>query len=61
MADNPVRSNNDAWNEDYSKNVYAQWSFVKVQVWELLGFAACATQLWSSLLDPEMVQFTLSM
>lgn len=33
IAGNPVRSDN-AWNEDHSENVYAQWRIVKLQAWD---------------------------
>lgn len=37
---NPVRSDN-AWNEDHSQNVYAQWRIVKLQAWDSVSSIYC--------------------
>ena len=39
-AGNPVRSDN-AWNEDHSENVYAQWRIVKLQAWDSVSSIYC--------------------
>lgn len=40
IAANPVRSDN-AWNEDHSENVYAQWRIVKLQAWDSVSSIYC--------------------
>lgn len=40
IAGNPVRSDN-AWNEDHSENVYAQWRIVKLQAWDTVSSIYC--------------------
>lgn len=40
IAGNPVRSYN-AWNEDHSENVYAQWRIVKLQAWDSVSSIYC--------------------
>lgn len=40
ITSNPVRSDN-AWNEDHSENVYAQWRIVKLQAWDSVSPIYC--------------------
>lgn len=35
-----MRSDN-AWNEDHSENVYAQWRIVKLQAWDSVSSIYC--------------------
>ncbi len=61
-AGNPVRSDN-AWNEDHSENVYAQWRIVKLQVWDTVSSIyclLCTAVVYSLALNGEVDAITLA-
>lgn len=62
IVGNPMRSNN-AWNEDHSENVYAQWRIVKLQTWDSVISIYClhfTAVVFSLVLNTEVDAITIA-